>query len=133
MSSLERKAEAREALLQFFMEMVEKGYRCFISATDLVGSVYGIVVLENTVMDISLEYFGGWNYSLNYKPSKGNGSGCRCNDIALNDLSYETLRVHEKGCVEFARKLKAEMYPTTEACLKYTLEHYKGIYEEVTL
>lgn len=125
--------QARENLISFMTGMVAKGYRCFINTEDRFGqNAYGIIVLPNHIMSISLDYFEGWHYSICYKPSSKNGSGCRCNDIKVNDLSEETLMLHYHSCLAFARKLDAEFYPTVEKHLEAYMKHYSGQYEEVT-
>jgi hypothetical protein len=123
--------EAREELLAFFKEQVAVGYRCFINTS--ADSTYGMIVLEDEVMDISYNRMEGWQYTNNYVPSTGNGSGCRCNDIKANNLSMETLRIHQAGCNIFMYRLRAQPYKSVEVALSSILKRSGWQYQEVEI
>lgn len=86
--------------VEFYKELAEKikkeGFRCFLYNEDRSAWLY-IITPNNSWMYVDNSDFGGFNLTYNYVPSRDFGSGCRCNEKALSDITSEDL-------------LKAEQY-----------------------
>lgn len=78
-------------------------------------SCYGwIITKKDNVLYIQRGYFGGYDFSLEYKPSENNGRGCRCNKESVFSITSETFEKMEVEGLNFAKELKANLYKTSE-------------------
>ena len=98
----------------------ENGYKAYASqlkeglSTENGGWVFAVTP-SNNILYIQRGQFGGWEISLEYKPSRKNGSGCRANDTQpYSTVTVETLQETERENLSFARKLGATLYKTPE-------------------
>lgn len=103
--------------------MKENGYRVFAtksSVRDSLSNVEGgwvfTVSPAGNVLYVQNDWFGGYTVSLQYVPSRKNGSGCRDNTFdVFGEITVENLQKAEQANVNFARKLGATLYPSAEA------------------
>ena len=72
----------------------------------------------DTIMCIELGDFWGWNFSIEYIPSKETGVGCRCNEDSICEIDWEELLHQRKEGLEFAGRLNASLYTSAESFKK---------------
>ena len=85
------------------------------STTDKTSGYVFAISPKNNVLYVQEDYFGGYYVSLQYVPSRKNGSGCHDNTIENAwTVTPEFMQKSENGCLQFARKLGAELYKTPE-------------------
>lgn len=83
-------------------------------SSDTSNYVFAITPSDN-VLYMQRGHFGGWEISLQYKPSRENGSGCRANDIQpYNTITANVLAEAERENLAFARELRATLYTSSE-------------------
>lgn len=76
--------------------------------------VFAITPSDN-VLYVQRGYFGGWEVSLQYKPSRENGSGCRANDKQpYSEITLDALQEAERENLIFAGSLNAPLYKSSE-------------------
>lgn len=107
------KKEFREDLKGILSDLSQDGFNCFMTKRDDASYGYAITPSDN-VLYIEHDYFYGWNVSLQYKPSHKNGSGCRCNEEPLTEINSNVILEQEKECLNYARKLEANLYNSSE-------------------
>jgi len=108
-----KKEQQREDLKNILSELSQEGFECFITKRN--DSSYGYAITpNNNVLYIECDYFYGYNISLQYKPSKKNGSGCRCNEEPITEINSDIILQQEKSGLAFAWKLKADLYNSSE-------------------
>lgn len=103
--------------------MKENGYQVFAtkasirdSLSNLDGGWVFAISPNGNVLYIQNDYYGGYTVSLQYVPSRKNGSGCRDNTIApFGEITIENLQKAEQANVDFACKLGANLYPSAGA------------------
>lgn len=92
--------ELRASELAFYHELTKEikplGFRCFLYNEDTSIWLY-ILTPNNSLLYLDNADFGGFNITYEYVPSRNFGSGCRCNENALYEVTADTL-------------LKAEQY-----------------------
>ena len=78
------------------------------------GWVFAITPSDN-VLYIERGRLGGWEISLQYRPSRENGSGCRANDMQpYAEITPAILEEAERENLEFAQQLRATLYESSE-------------------
>lgn len=83
-------------------------------SSDTSNYVFAITPSDN-VLYVQRGRFGGWEISLQYKPSRENGSGCRANDSQpYHELTLAALQEAERENLAFARELRATLYKSSE-------------------
>lgn len=108
-----RLEEDRNELMNILTIAKENGLRAFI--TSGYNYCYGYIITKNeNVLSIDKNYFGGWNFSFAYPPSRKNGSGCSCNEQPIYDIDMETIEKMEFEGITFATKLKAKRYKNSK-------------------
>lgn len=65
---------------------------------------------DNTVMYIQNGDFWGFDFSIEYKPSRETGTGCRCNDESICTIDWAELLTQKAEGLAFAKKLGAKLY-----------------------
>lgn len=115
-----------ESNVCFYKELAENikphGFRCYLYNEDNSAFLY-VITPNNSWLCISREYFGGYNISYKYEPSKDFGTGCQCNTDPLweSDISVGTLLKAErygksygfKGHIEVPNKYDERMHRET--------------------
>ena len=82
------------------------------------GYIFAISPSDN-VLYVQRGYFGGWEISLQYVPSRKNGSGCRDNsNQPYGALTLEVIQQAERNALAFARNLHATLYPSSAVWVK---------------
>ncbi len=68
----------------------------------------------DTIMYIQNGDFCGYDFTIEYIPSRENGTGCRCNEESVTSVDWNELLHQLKEGFEFASKLKAHMYVSAD-------------------
>ena len=105
------KSIEKEKTLTEILKSISKvdGYTCYIySSAQWEGethsdSLWGYITTpSNNILYIEFGFGGGWKFSLTYKPSRGNGSGCQCLTNAVDLVTIETVQQAEIEGIRFA-------------------------------
>lgn len=100
---------------EFFKTLIPYGYKCFI--VDNPRYDYGYVITpSDNVMYVEWTPHNAFNVSLEYVPSRENGTGCSTIS-SFNKLSVEVFKEYEQECISFAKSLGVKMYPNSTAWL----------------
>ena len=91
--------EALKNEINFYKELAKEikpnGFRSFLHYGN--GSAWLYVITPcNSWLYIDLGEYSGFNISYEYKPSASCGSGCRCNESPLYEITVETLKDAER-------------------------------------
>ncbi len=73
---------------------------------------YGTIIFpDETIMGVSLSFFG-YDFTIEYVPSKENGTGCMCNgdDGVTDTIDWAKLLELKEAGLKFARELGAKLY-----------------------
>lgn len=80
---------------EFFIELAKElkplGYRCFLYDKD-TSNWLSIITPDDSWLEIFHGDFGGYNITYEYVPSRDFGTGCRCNENALGEITHEVLQ-----------------------------------------
>lgn len=98
---------------EFFKTLIPHGYRCFIIEDNRFDYGY-IFTPSDNVMYVDWAPYRGFHVSLQYVPTRSNGSGCSSRS-EISDLTLELLQNIEKECELYAGALDAEMYSSPES------------------
>ena len=92
---------------------------------------FGYVITPNdNVLVVNRGDYGGVHFTFAYIPSKETGSGCSCCDDPQYEVSLNDLERLERNGLEFAKKLRAKLYSTSDQWLKGC--YWKKRLQEVT-
>lgn len=84
----------KEQEIEFYkelaMEIKPHGFRCFLYDNDTSAWLY-IITPNNSWLYLDNGTYGGFDITYNYEPSRDFGSGCRCNEEALYEITVDTL------------------------------------------
>jgi hypothetical protein len=87
------------------------GYTCYA----VPGEDYAFLFTPaGNVLAVNHKYFGGWNFSFEYVPSKKNGTGCQCYAKSVLVLDLETVQTAERLGEAFANRLEAIRYKSPQ-------------------
>lgn len=77
---------------------------------------FHVVTPQGNVLYFQHGAYGGLVATLEYKPSRTTGAGCRCNDEAFNadELTAEKMQELERDGLAFAKELHAQFYADAE-------------------
>jgi hypothetical protein len=106
----------RNELIQSMEELTKNGFKCFILKENC-SYLYGFIITHNdNIIYIQRGSFKflGWNTTLKYKPSQKTGNGCGCLDNPFQKITTDIILQSEKEGLQFARKLKANLYKSSE-------------------
>lgn len=109
----------RQELINAMETLAKEGFKCFILKND-PSFLYGYVITPNdNIIYIQRDTFKwrGWTFTFKYIPSKKTGSGCQCLEEPVTEITKEILLQAEKEGLEFARRLKAKLYNSSEQFL----------------
>ena len=93
---------------KLFRNLILHGYRCFIIDDSRYNYGY-IFTPSNNVMYVDWAPYRGFHVSLEYVPTRSNGSGCSVKD-EISELDIDLLKQLEKDCELYAGTLGAQMY-----------------------
>jgi hypothetical protein len=101
-----------ETLKQNGYTVYASKHRDGVLSSDKDGYVFAITPDDNVLY---IQHgLGGWEISLQYVPSRENGSGCRTNDMQpYNTITADVLAEAERENLAFARKLRAPLYKSS--------------------
>ena len=102
----------RQELINSLKELSIEGFRCFILKEN-PSFLYGFIITSSdNVLYIQRDAFKtrGWTLTLEYKPSKKNGTGCQCFDNPFETITKDIVLQAEQEGMLFAKKLDAELY-----------------------
>ena len=107
--------QAIETMKQAGYKVYATKGRDFISTERSRGGWVFAITPSDNVLYVQRGEFGGWEISLQYKPSRNNGSGCRANDNQpYSTITADVLAEAERENLAFARKLRATLYKSSE-------------------
>ena len=69
----------------------------------------------DTIMYIQNGDFCGYDFTIEYIPSKKNGTGCMCNKNSVSTIDWDGLLAQRREGVKFASKLKANLYTSADS------------------
>ena len=101
------KANGCEVFITPFESNYDYGFMIFHETMKMGRFSYPI---SDTIMYIQNGDFWGFDFSIEYIPSKETGTGCRCNEESICEIDWETLLEQKREGLEFANKLGAKMY-----------------------
>jgi len=87
------------------------GYMIFSEALYMGNFVFP---LPDVIMYIQNGDFWGWDFSIEYIPSRENGTGCRCNEESVCSIDWNGLLQQKADGLAFARKLGAKLYRSAD-------------------
>lgn len=120
----------KEELLQAMQDLKKEGYKGYIFNEKYWLFGYVITPRQNVIYIQRDTYdFRGWTFTLKYKPSRKNGSGCQCLESPIRNINKDILIQAEKEGLLFAKKLKAELYKNVDEFLAslYNKEKYQEV------
>lgn len=89
----------KEDEIKFYKELAEEikplGFRCFLYNEDTSAWLY-VVTPNNSWLYVDNAEYSGFNITYEYVPSKEFGTGCRCNENALYEITADTLFAAEQ-------------------------------------
>ena len=92
----------------------ENGCECYITPGDDAYNYGYMIFHDGVVMYVQNGDFWGYDFDISYIPSKKNGTGCRCNEESVSIVDWDELLKQKEEGLKFARKLKADFYPTVD-------------------
>ena len=91
--------------------LVDNGYKVYESSNK--GEKHDwlfTLTPDNSILYIQPEKLGGYKLSYQYQPSRETGTGCSCNDDAIDINSIEQMQKLGRSGKDFARQLKVKRY-----------------------
>ena len=102
------------------------GCECYITSSD-DDYDYGFMIfhealhmgqftypMPDVIMYIQNGDFWGWDFSIEYVPSRKTGSGCRCNEESISSIDWDGLLKQREAGLAFARELGAKFYKNAD-------------------
>ncbi len=87
-----------------------------ITRENTIGGCWGWILTKNkNLLYVQNEHLWGVGFSLKYKPSKENGSGCRAGEERQDPNNIDIKEIEQSG-LNFAHSLNAKIYTKQEAC-----------------
>lgn len=87
-----------------------------ITRENTIGGCWGWILTKNkNLLYVENGYLWGVDFSLKYKPSRENGSGCRAGEERQDPDKINIDTIEQSG-LSFAHSLKAKTYTKEEAC-----------------
>lgn len=94
------------------------GYRCYFVDAKRICSAYGYMITpKGNVMYVQTGDWGGWQFGIQYVPSRQTGTGCTCFEDTVFEVDLDTLERAENEGLAFAKKIKAKHYSSPEEWL----------------
>ncbi len=90
------------------------GCECYVTPGDDAYNYGFIIFPDNTVMYVQNGDFWGFDFTIEYIPSRQNGSGCRCNDESVSIVDWEELLEQKRKGLTFANELGAKLYKSAD-------------------
>lgn len=106
----------REELINSMKELSKEGFKCFI-LKEKPGFMYGYIVTpSDNIIYVQRDSFAwrGWTFSFKYVPSQKTGNACQCLEEPVETITKDIILQAEKEGLQFARKLKATLYKSSE-------------------
>ena len=95
-------------------ELTKQGYRAYDAGNE---TYCFIVTPSDNVLYVQAEQFGGYNFSLQYRPSRACGTGCQCLENPANAIDLETVVKAEEEGLAFAKRLRAPRWNNSDEWL----------------
>jgi hypothetical protein len=99
-------------LIEGMKKLSKEGFKCYIYD----GETWGYFITpQDNVIYIQRDTFEwrGWTTSLQYIPNRDSGSGCRCEEEPFQAITKEQILECEVEGLKLARRLKAELYKSS--------------------
>lgn len=113
---------SKDTMINFLKMLSCNGYKVYLTdnSDKLGGTFYAHIItpLDNVMYMQKNDYNVGWDFSLEYIPSQKHGSGCEAKkQVASYELTLDKMKEIEQEGLNFAFKLGAEKYKSSEAWL----------------
>ena len=105
------KANGCEVFITPFESNYDYGFMIFHETMKMGRFSYPI---SDTIMYIQNGDFWGFDFSIEYKPSRKTGTGCRCNDESICEVDWDTLISLRRDGLDFAEKLNAKLWENAD-------------------
>lgn len=107
-----RAIQKRIGIIEILKLAKENGCECYITPGDDAYDYGFIIFPDDVVMYIQNGDFWGFDFTIEYIPSRQNGSGCRCNEESITVVDWDELLHQKADGLAYARKLGARFYPS---------------------
>lgn len=99
----------KEHEIELYKELAKEiksyGFRCLLYNEDTSAWLY-IITPNNSWLYVDNGDFSGFNITYEYEPSRDFGSGCRCNEDALYEITVDTLTKAEQYGKSYGNRVK---------------------------
>lgn len=117
-----RAIQKRIGIVEILKLAKENGCECYITPGDDAYDYGFIIFQDDVVMYVQNGDFFGWDFCIEYIPSQGNGSGCRCNNESITAVDWDELLHQKTEGLAYARELGARLYPSAAT---FKAKHWK--------
>ena len=122
-----RAIQRRMGLIEALKLAKSHGCECYVTHGDDAYD-YGFIIFPkelikqlnepyaiDTIMYIQNGDFWGYDFAIEYIPSKENGTGCRSNEESVSTIDWDELLHQRREGLKFASKLKANLYTSANS------------------
>lgn len=109
-----RAIQKRIGIVEILKLAKENGCECYITPGDDAYDYGFIIFPDDVVMYVQNGDFWGFDFSIQYVPSQGNGTGCRCNEESVSFVDWLELMKQKRNGLTFANYLGAKMYKSAD-------------------
>lgn len=109
-----RKIEKRLDIIKILKLAKENGCEVYITPAESNYDYGYIFFPDDVIMYIQNGDFWGWDFSIQYIPSRETGTGCRCNEESITSIDWDGLLKQKAEGLKFAQKLKARLYKSAD-------------------
>ena len=109
-----RRIEKRLGIINVLKLAKANGCECYITPAES-NYDYGYMIFpDGIVMYIQNGDFLGWDFSIEYIPSRETGTGCFCNEESITSIDWNGLLEQKADGLKFAKELKARFYKSAD-------------------
>lgn len=107
-----RNIQERMGVVAILKMAKENGCECYVTPGDDAYNYGFIIFPDEVVMYLQNGDFWGYDFSIEYIPSREHGSGCRCNEESITVVDWDELLHQKAEGLAYARKLGVRLYPS---------------------
>lgn len=109
-----RAIKRRMGVIEILKIAKGNGCECYVTPGNDAYDYGYMIFPDGVVMYVQPGDFCGYDFSISYIPSRKNGTGCMCNEESISVVDWNELLKQKRDGLNFARKLKADFYPTVD-------------------